>query len=509
VAHRIELMLDLRASGAGAITDRGDRELFTWQVTGTPQVWRQDGPKAWPVQLTGGDDAANVVGVAPDGSWVVVSRAGGLYVADAAGGPLRVIEPKAELAYITDDGKALVFGANPASSAIYRWENGEKTLVFDKPGSWHVVDHRGDVWLMTETLGPGHVEVFEYDLAKQALVPVLGQNESADYQVAFGAKPGQILVRTNKLGEYQRLYAFEAGKLTPITPGMDHDVATFRIDEARARIYYTVDVDGYERLYALDAKTLKRVELPLPEGENQRIAGLSHNGRFVQIELDGARLAPTVVTYDWKAKKLTTWRAPATPEIDATKFAPVTLESYPARDGTKIPMFVRRPTSCAEPCPVIVLEPGIATGGFDPYAQLYVDARFVVVAPRMRGSMDVADIEDLATYLHTAWAKDGRAPKLGIVGSLGTMTELAGSFDAGVVDHPGKTEGAHAVKAPLLLLQGARDPHVGEAMQLHDELVQRGVPCELIVFPEDGRRTNLVLQIANTIAFFEKHLTAK
>jgi hypothetical protein len=52
---------------------------------------------------------------------------------------------------------------------------------------------------------------------------------------------------------------------------------------------------------------LKRIDLPaLPESENQRVAALSRNGR---IGIDGARLAPTVVTLD---SKVATWRAAAT-----------------------------------------------------------------------------------------------------------------------------------------------------------------------------------------------------
>src|SRR6185295_868079 len=95
--------------------------------------------------------------------------------------------------------------------------------------------------------------------------------------------------------------------------------------------------------------------------------------------------------YDWKTKKTLSWRLPSSPEIDVKKFAKATLESYPARDGTSIPMFVRRPEHCAsEPCPVVVNfhggPEGQATPGFSGYAQLFVDAGFVLVQPNVRGS---------------------------------------------------------------------------------------------------------------------------
>jgi dipeptidyl aminopeptidase/acylaminoacyl peptidase len=132
-------------------------------------------------------------------------------------------------------------------------------------------------------------------------------------------------------------------------------------------------------VYVLDARTLKRVELPaLPDSDNQSVSAMSRNGRFVQIAIDGAQLPWTSVTIDWTTKQATTWRIPATPELDVKKFAAATVETYPARDGTKIPMLVRRPASCDEPCPVIVSLHGgpesQAMVGFSPYAQLYVDA---------------------------------------------------------------------------------------------------------------------------------------
>jgi dipeptidyl aminopeptidase/acylaminoacyl peptidase len=149
--------------------------------------------------------------------------------------------------------------------------------------------------------------------------------------------------------------------------------------------------------------------------------------------------------------------------VDPTRFAAATLESYPARDGTPIPMFVRRPAACAAaaaPCPVIVHFHGGPEGqsrpGFSPVWQLFVDAGFVVVEPNVRGSTGygqawldadngpkrlqvVTDIEDAALFVREAWAKNGTAPKVGVYGgsyggysALMGMTRFAGAYDAGV-----------------------------------------------------------------------------
>jgi dipeptidyl aminopeptidase/acylaminoacyl peptidase len=482
VSRHIQAMLDVRGSGGGAITANGARMFFTWRVTGTAQVWRQDGAMKFPEQLTGGEDNTSVAGLAPDDSFVVVSRDvggsenPGLYLLKPDGGPLEVIQHTAKvqtrLAFIADDSKSVYFTANdkdPASYAIYRYDlkTRQKTLVFDTPGLWNVADHKGDQWLLAKELGNTHIEIYLYDVAKKSLTPVIGQTENEEFAASFGAKPGQILVRTNKLGDFQRLYTLDLAKpteLVAITPEMKHDVSSFLVDEPRTRIYYTVNEDGYFRLYALDARTQKPVALPrLAEAEVTSVAGVSRNGRYVQLSISGSALVPTTVVYDWSTGKREMWRAPATPEIDTTKFAKATLEWYPAADGTKIPMFVRRPAFCttdASPCPVVVEfhggPEGQSTAGFSTYAQMFVDAGFVFVQPNVRGSdgygkwwlhaddgpkrLDViTDIGDCAKYIRTAWAKNGTAPRLGVTGgsyggyaTLMAMTYFAGAYDAGV-----------------------------------------------------------------------------
>jgi dipeptidyl aminopeptidase/acylaminoacyl peptidase len=68
------------------------------------------------------------------------------------------------------------------------------------------------------------------------------------------------------------------------------------------------------------------------------------------------------------------------------------------------------------------------------------------------------------------------------------------------------------VKGPLLIVAGASDPRVpaGEAVQIHDALEAKGVPCELTIFPDEGhgaqKRENRVLMLGHAIAFLQKHL---
>jgi len=608
VSRRIQAMLDVRAPVGARIAPDGSTVYFAWNVTGTPQVWKADGPRRFPSQLTGGEDVTRAVGILPDGKSLVVSRDRkgeenpGLYLLAVEGGALREVQHKpkvqTQLQFVSDDGKWLYFRANdvkPDSYAIYRYEvaTGKRELVFGEDGLWSVTDHVGTKLLLAKATGALTSEYWELDEATKKATPLFGQGEKEEYEAMYAAAPGELLVQTPKLGDYRRLYRtkptarsgkpLEAADVTPITPDAKHDVSSFFVDRTRTRVYYQTNEAGFTRAHVLDAKTLADVKLPpakeLADAAHVTFGAPTYSGRFVTVNVGTAKAPTTSYVLDWQTGRLVQWVVPSTPEVDTSKFATAALEHYPARDGTKIPMFVRRPAACEKPaalCPVLVHFHGGPEGqsipGFSTYAQIFVDAGFVYVEPNVRGSDGygkawlhaddgpkrlgvITDIEDAARYVKTAWAHEGKAPKVGVMGgsyggysTLVAMTRFAGAYDAGVANvgmsnlltfllntapyrralraseygDPEKDRDAllelspitHIAKlnAPLLLIQGASDPRVpvGEAIQMHDALEKRNVPTKLVVFPDEGhgtqKRENKVLEIGHTLAFFETHL---
>ncbi len=480
LARRIQSMMDVRAPGMGQVSPDGSKLYFGWSVTGTSQVWRLDGADTFPVQLTGGEDRTTLADVFPDGKTLVVQRDRkgeenpGLYVLPAAGGPLTEVQHARGVQtfhqFVSADGKWVYYAANdqrPDSYAIYRWNVGtrQKEALVTEPGLWSVGDHRADgTLLLKKSTGSLTSEYWEWSPASKALAPVLGVGETQEYEgTVYGAAPGQLLVLTPKLGEFRRLCRYEAGQLTPLTGELKWDVSGFGLDEAKTRVLYTVNEAGYTKLFALDARTFQPVALPkLPEGADHVYAGATtRDGRFTTIGVETAKAPRTSYVYDWKTGGLVRWVVPSAPEVDTTTFSTATLEHYPARDGTKIPAFVRRPKSCdPAPCPVIVDfhggPEGQAQPGFSTYAQIFVDAGFVWVEPNVRGSdgygrtwLDAdngpkrlktwTDIEDAATWARKAFAAGGKEPKVGVSGgsyggysSLVAMTKFAGAYDAGV-----------------------------------------------------------------------------
>lgn len=478
LAAKIQLLADVRAPLGGQLSPDGAKLYFVWTVTGIPQIWRLDGPNTFPVQMTGGEDRTSVQGITPDGKTLVLSRDRkgeenpGLYTMPAAGGPLTTIQhlPGVQTSFelISHDGKWVYFRSNDVARDSYRilrveLATGRMDVVFDEPGLWGVADYRDDGRLLLhKATGSQTGEYWEWDPVKKTKTALLGQGEKEELRATYGKKEGELIVATAKFGDFRRAYRWENDQFEPITPDLNWNVEQVRLDRSRTRLFYTVNEGGYHRPHLLDPTTFKELPLPsLPKADSISISGGTRDGRFTTFTVSTARAPAESWVYDWKAATLTRWVIPSTPEVDTSTWAVATLEYYPARDGTKIPAFVRRPAKCdPDPCPVVVQFHGgpesQALPGFSPAAQLWVDSGFVLVEPNVRGSdgygkkwldadngprrLDViTDIEDAATWARKTFAVNGKRPKVGVMGgsyggysTLMAMTRFAGAYDAGV-----------------------------------------------------------------------------
>lgn len=595
LSARIQSILDVRAPGSGMLSPDNQKLYFNWRVTGSSQVWRIDGPQKFPVQMTGGEDRTTLVAITPDGKNLVISRDRkgeeypGLYLQPAGGGPLKVIQHTAKVqtlfSFISEDGRYLFFTANdvkPDAYAIHRYElaTGKNETIFSQDGLWSIADATRDAQRLLLDKAKSNVEneIFEYDIAAKTLKPVVGQNEADEFRAHYARDEKSFLVLTPKFGEFRRLYTFNGQDFQPLSPDLKADVANFGVDQKRERIYFEVNDQGYTRLHVLSAKDFKKIELPaLPEADHVVAGSSSQDSRYQVLVVSTAQAPRQTFVWDTRKNNLQQWVLPSSPEIDTSKFARAELQTYPARDGTPIPMFVYRSEKCRqESCPVLVDFHGgpeaQSQPGFDLFAQMLLDEGFDYVLPNVRGSDGygkswinadnkekrlrvITDIEDCALFIRKAWSKNGKVPKIGVMGgsyggysTLMAMTRFAGAYDAGVstvgmanlltfmqntapyrraLRVPEYGDPAHdrkamvelspithvkKIKGPLMIIQGATDPRVpaGEAVQMYNVAKGKGVPVELIIFADEGhgaqKRENQVLSIGHTIRFFKEHL---
>ena len=374
VTRRIQMMLDVRGAVLGTLSPDGKRFFFTWGITGTPNVWRVDGPKSFPIQLTGGEDPTRLSGITPDGKYLVLGRDvggqedPGLYLQRADGGPLTEVHHKkgtrARYGFSTRDAKTIYFSANdiaPDSYAIYRYDiaAAKRELVFDQPGLWMIADHREGqggalTLLLAKATGALSREFAEYDVATRTLTPLFGQNETVEYDAGYAPVTGELFVLTNKLGEFRRLYRWKRGEdLVPVTAEMPKDVSGFGIDDARRRLYYTVNDGGYERLRAIDATTLGELTLPVPQdADSVSVGTMTPDGRYATVGVETAKAPRSSYVFDWQTQTLTPWMLPSAPEIDLSKFAVAKLETLPGARRHEDPDVRALPGARARPRPI-------------------------------------------------------------------------------------------------------------------------------------------------------------
>lgn len=599
----IKSMLDIQTPGMGMLHPNKKTLYFTWKVTGITQVWKIDGPKGFPQQLTGGKDATGIVDITPDGKWLVLMRDKdgqenpGIFLQSPEGGELVTLFQKekvqASYEFTSADSKWVYFRANdqkPDQYVIYRYHLESKSIeeIFNHPGIWAIADYKKNekTFLMVKLTGSLSREYYEYDLATKSLTPVLGQNEKEEYAVQYARNEKDYIVQTPKFSDFRKLYLFSNGKWTEISKKIEADVESFKLDQTREHIVYDINDKGYSKLVALDAKNYKEIALPLfAEAEHVYSGTMTKDGKQMMLGVSTPNAPRTSYSFDWKTKKLTQWVIPSAPEINLNKFVKAQLEYYPAKDGTLIPMFVRRPKGCnagtkiegeSKNCPVIVHFHGgpeaQSTPGFSPYLQLFVDQGYIFVEPNVRGSdgygkkwLDsdngtkrlsvITDIEDCALHIRKTWKVNGVEPKIGVMGgsyggysTLMAMTYFSGAYDVGVASvgmsnlltflentapyrrilriseygDPEKDKEAllklspityvDKIKAPLMIIQGANDPRVpvGEAVQMQQTLEKKKIASNLIIFADEGhgsgKKENQVLEIGNTIEFFNKYL---
>lgn len=464
--NQIEKLVDLRSSSPGLITSDGKQLFVNWNVTGSNQVWKLQGPKSFPEQLTGGEDPTQLVGLSPNNQWLVISRDSkgdenpGIYLMSTKGGLLKKIyyNSKHQTSFLgfTEDSQSLYYQTNdktPDSYSIYKYslKTQAPELIWDKPGIWSLSDIKGNLAILTLAKGSMQNEHYVLDLTTKTSTPLIGQNELEDYDVMFTNQKDEYLVLTNKPSEYRRLYTLKKGQLTPWSPELANDISDAKLSYQRNYLLYTLNKNGYSQLKLAHLETKKTIDLPgLAQAQQSYPGSFSYNEQFVTYAGEFHNSPRKNYVYSIKTKKAQEWVLSSTPEIDTTHFVKPTLETYKSQDGTDIPMFVWRSEKCkTEVCPVIVQFHGGPESQFiprfSPIANLYTEHGFIFVAPNVRGSDGygkswlradngahrlkvITDIRDCADYIKKTWAKNGKVPKVGITGgSYGGYSTLVGA----------------------------------------------------------------------------------
>ena len=321
------------------------------------------------------------------------------------------------------------------------------------------------------------------------------------------------------------------------------------VDDAGEHLLVHENADGYSRLELRDPRTLElRRELPLPGRGVVTDTVFSGDGSLLAFHFTSPLEPGDIWLHDTgsgQTRRLTT--SPS--EVPRSRLAEPSLHRFESFDGESVPVFLYEPED-HYPAPVVIWIHGGPEGQLRPIwnalHQYFAARGFAVAAPNVRGSTgygkryehlddvekrldSVRDLASLHDWLETRRGIDAsRAVLFGgsyggymvlaglafhaelwaagvdIVGisSLATFLENTSDYrrafrereygslerDRELLESVSPITHVDQIRAPLFIVHGANDPRVplSEAEQLHRELVAREVPCELLVYLDEG-----------------------
>ncbi len=331
--------------------------------------------------------------------------------------------------------------------------------------------------------------------------------------------------------------------------------------------------EGYSRLELYDPTTFSlrsRVELP-DRGMIETLV-LSPDGSRLAFGFSSPRTtwdAWLLDTATFESRRLTS----SPTGVPENELVAPTLHRFPSFDSESIPYLAYRPET-DEPAPVLLEIHGGPEAQrrpmWIPFVQYLVGHGFAVVQPNVRGSTgygkrfehlddgrrrldtvrDIAALHDLLSadtrfaadqtvlyggsyggYMVLAclafeperWAGGvAVVPISSLVTFLRNTSEYRRAFrereygsleeDLEFLVEASPITHVDRIRAPLLLIHGANDPRVplGEAEQIHEALVERGIRSELLVYHDEGhglqKLSNRLDAYPRAVAFMEEIL---
>ncbi|NUN15159.1 MAG: S9 family peptidase [Myxococcales bacterium] len=241
--------------------------------------------------------------------------------------------------------------------------------------------------------------IYVVDVASGERTLIVGSTEptSVNRAFAYDSQGQGLFFVTNTHSEFQQLSyrRLDSTKIQVITHQIPWDVTDFAISPVGKRAAFSVNEDGFHKLYLLNLETLQFAPVKnLPIG---LVSGIqfSEDGTNLGLTLNTAQTpSDTFVLALGKrpteAKGLSRWTYSEVGGLDTTRFIQPQLVRFPSFDQRQIPAFVFKPNKSG-PHPVIISIHGGPEAqyqpGFASTYQLWLDKLgAAVIAPNVRGS---------------------------------------------------------------------------------------------------------------------------
>jgi dipeptidyl aminopeptidase/acylaminoacyl peptidase len=405
----------------------------------------------------------------PDGRWLPVLRStdrpgdNDLYLVDLESGEVVHASPHDDEAYFgppawTADGAGFFFSTSTGRdrSAIARFELASRSWEYVVEGEWDLLCH-GDVAgrrLLIEENADGYTRLWLHEGGE---VQLPGRGVAADFAFSEDGRYLAYFFSSPVLAGDTWLYDLESGSLDRLTksPGAVRPEELVEPELHRFRSFDEEEVPTF---------------LYLPEGEGPfPVVIMVHGGPEAQLRPVFSPLAQYFVSSGY---------AVAGPNVrGSTGYG----KRYEHLDDVHRRLdSVRDLVSLHDwlaDHPRIDSSRAVLYGGS--YGGYMVLAGLAFFPKRWAAGIEIVGISSLVTFLERT-ADWRRAVREREYGSLERDRDFL--LEVSPLTH------VERIRAPLFIIHGANDPRVppGEAEQIYGSLTQRGVRCELLVYPDEG-----------------------
>lgn len=575
--------LNTRSAYTPAWLSDGRRVAFLTDITGTPQVWAVDAAGGWPDQLTFFRDKVWTLDASPTDDRLICTRdVGGderyqLFLVSGDGAEVRRLTRDDEAIHHfggwSRDGRRVVYASNARDGVhfdayVQAVDGGEAAMVFRSNGGFRVLAWSpGDAQLiLSHEISSARQPLYLLDLASGDVRALTPEDEPVSNRQVRWAADGALYLLTNRDCDFMSLARLDP-TIGEVAYLVDHpwDVESLAVSPDARALAYTVNADGYARLYIHD----------LTSGQSRPVAGLPPGVVAEPVfSPDGGRVAASVQS---PRHNLDIWLVDVETldcrQVTHSSLAGIPRDSlvepelvhYETFDGHSIPAFFYRPPHVEPPFATILYVHGGPASqtrpDFDPRFQFFLSRGYAILAPNVRGSsgygkiymalddvrrrMDsVADLKYAVEWLHASGVAD--PDRIAIYGRsyggfmvLAAVTTYPDSWAAAIdvvgianwvtfLENTGPWRRAHReqeygslardreflksispihrvdrIQAPMLVIHGANDPRVpvAEADQIVNSLRARGHPVEYLRYEDEGHK---ISKLRNRVDSFTK-----
>jgi dipeptidyl aminopeptidase/acylaminoacyl peptidase len=412
----VERYLNVRSANGASFSADG-RLAFLMDTTGVPQVWRVEGPGAWPEQGTFTDERVTFVEWSPERpEYVYGMDEGGneraqlfRFVPGTGRTTALTAMPEAKHRWggWSHDGESFAFTSNRRDESAFdvyvqsRTATGDDARLVREGDGWLTVagwSPSDDRLLVVEAYSNFDQDVSVVDVETgEATLLTPHEGDVRYYSPEWGPGGESVYLVTDRETDTLRLERLDLADLSfsTVVDGGEWNVDGVSVDVDSRRVAYSRNVGGHTELTVGELTAADRIDpFPEPDLPTGVAGGVSWgpDADRLAITVSPSTDATNVYVVDVTSGAAERWTHAATAGIPRDTFVEPELVRYPTFDGRQIPAFFSEPDIDPgdEGVPVVVDIHGGPEAqrrpSFSPVKQFLCNSGYAVFEPNVRGS---------------------------------------------------------------------------------------------------------------------------